>query len=114
FVIDDASKVGEARRAAHTLANFEFDADTASNVAIVATELANNLFRHAGGGELLIQVLGQDDDAVVELLAVDKGPGMQDVARCMQDGYSTHGTAGTGLGAINRLADEFDLYSRVD
>lgn len=111
FVIDDASKVGEARRAAQTLANFHFDADTASNVAIVATELANNLFRHAGTGELLVQVLGSDEDAVIELLALDKGPGMEDVGRCLQDGYSTIGTSGTGLGAMRRIADEFDIYS---
>src|SRR5688572_32008271 len=43
FVIDDGSKVGEARRAAHTLANFEFDAEFAGKVAIAATELATNL-----------------------------------------------------------------------
>ena len=58
YVIDDSSKVGEARRAAQTLANFEFDAELAGKVAIAATELANNLLLHAGGGELLMQTLG--------------------------------------------------------
>lgn len=111
FVIDDPSKVGEARRAAQSLANFEFDVETAGKVAIAATELANNLLRHAGGGELLLQVLGRDDEAVLELLALDKGPGMADVNRCLQDGYSTAGTPGTGLGAVKRLASEFDIYS---
>lgn len=110
-LIDDESKVGEARRSAQTLANFELDSQTAGKVAIVATELANNLLRHAGGGELLVQTLGSDGDTVIELLAIDRGPGMQNVERCMQDGYSTGGTAGTGLGAVRRLADEFDIYS---
>jgi anti-sigma regulatory factor (Ser/Thr protein kinase) len=110
-VIDDSSKVGEARRAAQTLASFEFDAELAGKVAIAATELANNLLRHAGGGELLVQTLGTEDDATVELLAIDRGPGMADVARCMTDGYSTAGTPGTGLGAVRRLANEFDIYS---
>src|SRR5690349_9279619 len=110
-VIDDESKVGEARRAAQTLANFEFDAQTAGKVAIVTTELANNLLRHAGGGELLIQTLDSDGGATLEILAIDKGSGMQDVARCMTDGYSTIGTPGTGLGAARRLADDFDIYS---
>ncbi|HEX6396668.1 MAG TPA: ATP-binding SpoIIE family protein phosphatase [Steroidobacteraceae bacterium] len=110
-VIDDESKVGEARRAAQTLANFEFDAQTAGKVAIVATELANNLLRHAGGGELLIQTLGTDGAITLEILAIDKGPGMQDVSRCMTDGYSTIGTAGTGLGAARRLSEDFDIYS---
>jgi anti-sigma regulatory factor (Ser/Thr protein kinase) len=110
-VIDDDSKVGEARRAAQNLANFHFDQETAGRVAIAATELANNLMRHAGGGELLVQVLGEDDSPSLELLALDRGPGMSDVERCMTDGYSTGGTAGTGLGAVRRLANEFDIYS---
>lgn len=111
YVIDDDSKVGEARRAAQALANFEFNAEVAGRVAIAATELANNLLRHAGGGEILIQTLGADGTATVELLAIDRGPGMADVERCMKDGYSTRGTPGTGLGAVRRLADEFDIYS---
>jgi anti-sigma regulatory factor (Ser/Thr protein kinase) len=110
-VIDDTSKVGEARRAAQTLANFEFDAEMAGKVSIAATELANNLMLHAGGGELLIQTLGADDAAVIELLAIDRGPGMANVERCMIDGYSTAGTPGTGLGAVRRLATEFDIHS---
>jgi anti-sigma regulatory factor (Ser/Thr protein kinase) len=110
-VIDDSSKVGEARRAAHTLANFEFSAETAGKVSIAATELANNLLLHARGGELLIQVLGDEDSPAVELLAIDRGPGMDDVERCLRDGYSTAGTPGTGLGAVRRLATEFDIHS---
>lgn len=111
FVVDDASKVGEARRAAQTLANFETSAEMAGKVAIAATELANNLLTHAGGGELLLQKLGTNGTTTIELLAIDRGPGMTDVARCMSDGYSTAGTPGTGLGAIRRLASEFDIHS---
>lgn len=112
FVIDDASKVGEARRAAQALANYEFTAEIAGKVAIVATELANNSIRHAGGGELLLQLLGTGENTMLELLAVDRGPGMHDVELCMRDGYSTGGTPGTGLGAVRRLAHQFDIYSR--
>jgi anti-sigma regulatory factor (Ser/Thr protein kinase) len=112
YIIDDGSKVGEARRAAQALANFELNADYADKIAIAATELANNLLNHAGGGELLVQRLGDEDDTVIELLAIDRGPGMADIARCMADGYSTTGTPGTGLGAIRRLACEFDIDSR--
>jgi len=111
YVIDDGSKVGEARRAAQTLASFEFDDDIAGKVAIAATELANNLQLHARGGEFLIQTLGEEDARCIELLAIDRGPGMADIARCLSDGYSTSGTPGTGLGAIRRLADAFDIYS---
>jgi anti-sigma regulatory factor (Ser/Thr protein kinase) len=111
YLIDDASKVGEARRAAHTLANFELNAELAGKVALAATELANNLMLHASGGELLIQTLGPEDSPLIELLAIDRGPGMSDISRCMSDGYSTAGTPGTGLGAVRRLASEFDIAS---
>jgi anti-sigma regulatory factor (Ser/Thr protein kinase) len=111
FLIDDESKVGEARRAAQTLASFEFTAEIAGKVAIAATELARNLLRHARGGELLVQKLDDGRNAAIELLSIDRGPGMRDVARCMTDGYSTAGTPGTGLGAVRRLAGEFDIHS---
>ena len=114
YVIDDGSKVGEARRAAQALASFELSADLAGRVAIATTELANNLLNHAREGELLIQALGQEDEVLIELLAIDRGPGIRDVARCMTDGYSTAGTPGTGLGAIRRLATEFEIHSRPD
>jgi anti-sigma regulatory factor (Ser/Thr protein kinase) len=110
-VVDEPSKVGEARRAAQTLANFELDAASAARIAIAASELANNLLRHAGGGELLIQRLGAEETTTIELLAIDRGPGMHDIERCMSDGYSTAGTPGTGLGAVRRLASEFDIHS---
>ena len=75
YVIDDTSKVGEARRAAQTLANFEFNAELAGKVAIAATELANNLLLHAGGGELLDPDTGRRTNRpCVELLAIDRGP----------------------------------------
>lgn len=111
FVIDDESKVGEARRAAQALASFELTAEIAGQVAIAATELSRNLLRHARGGELLVQQLDDGEHTTVELLAIDRGPGMGDVAACMVDGYSTAGTPGTGLGAVRRLADEFDIHS---
>lgn len=110
--VRDLSGVGEARRLAADLAfNLGFSETQRGNLAIIVTEAATNLAQHAQDGRLLLQVLRQDDVDWIEVLALDKGPGMPDVQRCMQDGYSTAGTAGQGLGAIRRLADFFDLYS---
>jgi anti-sigma regulatory factor (Ser/Thr protein kinase) len=109
--VQDSSQVGECRRAAQRLAeSYHFDQTLVGRVGIVATELANNLVRHAGRGELLIQALCDTDGITIELVTIDRGPGMQ-VERCMRDGYSTGGTAGTGLGAISRLSSLFDVYS---
>ena len=108
--VGDASRVGEARRAAAALsADLGFGPTDCGRVALAATEIANNLLRHARDGELLIRPVGGG----VELLAVDRGPGMADVARCLRDGYTTGTTPGTGLGAVERAADLFDVYSAV-
>jgi anti-sigma regulatory factor (Ser/Thr protein kinase) len=110
--IDEETKIGEARRDAQRLAQLHgLDATAAGRVAIAATELATNLMRHSGGGELLMQAIACQGAHLIELISIDRGPGMENVARCLGDGYSTGGTAGNGLGAVRRLASEFDIYS---
>lgn len=109
--VDEATRVGEARRAAAAMATaLGFGETGAGRVALVATELATNLARHAVGGQFVVQAA---DGPAVDLLAVDRGPGIADVPRALVDGYSSGGTSGTGLGAVRRQADEVDLYSRL-
>ena len=81
-------------------------------VAIVVTELATNLLKHAGSGHILAAHRDDGEGVGLELLALDRGGGMADVGRCMDDGYSTAGSPGNGLGAIARLADDIRIYSR--
>lgn len=111
--VADASEVGAARRAAATMSTHAHLGETAAGrVAIIATELATNLVRYAKQGILIMRAdacLPQTKGSV-EILALDAGPGM-DAGRCVQDGYSTGGTPGNGLGAVQRLASEFDLFS---
>src|SRR4051794_4686280 len=109
--VRDPTDVATARRRIVGLAMQQGYGETdAGRVAIVATELAQNLLRHGGGGEMLA---GPDasDQATLEVLALDKGPGMADVAACMRDGFSTGGTPGNGLGAVQRLARQLLIYS---
>lgn len=111
LTVDDASQVGEARRAASAFAlALGFDETFVGRVALIVTEAATNLARHGRGGTLLLRMIGEN--AGVEMLSVDRGPGMADPARCIADGYSTGGTAGKGLGAIRRIASSFDLWSK--
>lgn len=109
----DSSQVGAARRAAMALANATgLGTIRATELGIVVTELGNNLLNHGGGGDLLMQRRGGAGADVIDVVAYDRGPGMADVVRCLADGYSTAGTPGNGLGAVRRLSDEFDVYSR--
>ena len=78
---------------------------------LIATELATNLVKHATGGELLVREIPGIPKGEVEILAIDRGPGISDISRAMADGHSTAGSAGTGLGAVRRLADDFDIFS---
>ncbi|MET0551600.1 MAG: ATP-binding SpoIIE family protein phosphatase [Vicinamibacteria bacterium] len=107
----DASQVGEARRlVAGMCARLQLDETTTGQASLVATEAANNVLRHGGGGELLVRPLAPAPG--LELLAIDRGPGIADLSRAMEDGYSTIGTSGTGLGAMRRLSSTFDVYTR--
>lgn len=114
--VEEASQVGEARRAATTMAEaLGFDERRRSDVAVVASELATNLARYGKRGSLVLQALDRGDGSArgIELLAVDGGPGMADPERCLTDGFSTGGTPGTGLGAVRRLSGGFALDSHV-
>src|SRR5262249_33047339 len=113
--ISDPTGIGEARRAASAqAAHLGFGATERENVAIVATESASNIVKHAGDGEIIVRPLTRRGATGIELLALDKGPGMADVARCMADGFSTGGSPGTGLGAISRLATTLEIHSVPD
>ncbi len=109
--IEDASQVGEARRAAVQVANLaRLDDIELGKLAIVVTELASNIIKHAKRGEILIgNVRGNRS---VEVIALDSGPGMDNLERSMEDGFSSAGTAGQGLGAVTRQSTSFEIYTR--
>ncbi|MDM0110115.1 SpoIIE family protein phosphatase [Variovorax sp. J22R24] len=110
FPLTETSGVGEVRRYAARLATeMEWSELEVGRLAIVVTELGSNLHKHAHNGRLLVGASAER--AQVEIVAIDDGPGIANVASSMRDGYSTGGTPGTGLGAARRLADDFDLHS---
>ncbi|WP_214401779.1 ATP-binding SpoIIE family protein phosphatase [Pseudonocardia lacus] len=110
--VDDLSAAGTVRRAAEGLAAvLGFPPARAAELGLAATEIATNVVRHAGGGSVLLRSLRGARTTAVELLAVDRGPGMVDVAAASRDGHTTAGTLGIGLGAIVRLADDLEIFS---
>lgn len=108
----ESSQAGEARRTALAFARrLGFNETERGKVALVVTEVANNLVRHARDGVLLLQALEQNGITGVEIIALDKGPGINNLNECLRDGFSTGGTPGNGLGAIERLSALFDIHS---
>ncbi len=92
--ITDESCVGAARHAAiHAAQQLNFKEKDSSKLAIIATELASNLVKYAGPtGELLIQPIQDGQRMGIQILSLDKGPGISNIAQCLQDGYSTKQT----------------------
>ncbi|OUL26750.1 ATP-binding SpoIIE family protein phosphatase [Nostoc sp. 106C] len=112
ITITESSQTGEARRVAMALATRLGFAETErGKVGIVVTEVANNLVQHAHGGVMLLRSLKHHLAVGIEVLSLDKGPGMVDVDECLQDGFSTSGTSGNGMGAIRRLSNLLEIYS---
>ncbi|KAB8330719.1 SpoIIE family protein phosphatase [Scytonema tolypothrichoides VB-61278] len=111
----EQSQAGDARRSALSLATrLGFNETERAKVGVVVTEVATNLVRHATEGVLLLQEIEKSKIAGLEILALDKGPGISNIDECMQDGYSTAGGPGNGLGAIKRLSDCFEIHSILD
>jgi anti-sigma regulatory factor (Ser/Thr protein kinase) len=110
--VSDQSGVSEARRAATDLAGKAgFTEVETGKLALIATELSTNLVKHGSGGEILVGTYEDNESQGIELLALDKGAGMNNVAACLEDGYSSAGTAGRGLGAVIRQSHFVDIGS---
>lgn len=115
-LIQEATQVGEARRFSKRQAlELGFSESAAERVAIVVSEAASNLTKHTlgKGGELIVQQSQLSSGPAVDIWALDKGPGINNLAVSLTDGASSAGSAGVGLGGIRRLANVFDIYSQA-
>jgi len=101
-----------ARRAARALAEALGFAPTAcEEIVLAVTEIATNLVRHAQGGKLILTSLLAEGRPGLQVESHDEGPGIRDVEQALADGFSTAGSLGAGLGAVNRLMDELEITS---
>lgn len=114
FAVTHASDIAAARRAGQRLADeLGFSETRAGQLALVVTEAGTNILKYAGEGEIYLGPAQSAAGVGIDVLAVDSGPGIADIDACLVDGMSTAGTAGTGLGALRRLSDEFDVFTQA-
>ena len=112
FRVEETSSASAARRAAERLAvQLGLGERRTADLAIVAAELTSNLVKHAEQGILLLRPTRDGSTAGVEMIAIDSGPGMTDLAQSVRDGHSTAGTLGIGLGSITRQATWYDGHT---
>lgn len=114
FPVADRSYLSLTKREILKLAqSYGFNENKQGKIDIIVTELTSNLIKHTrDGGEILVKPVGKEKIKGIEIICLDNGRGMKDIPRMMEDGVSTVGSQGEGLGAIKRLSDEFDLYSQ--
>jgi anti-sigma regulatory factor (Ser/Thr protein kinase) len=112
LAVEEESQISQARRAAiETSKRHGFGEVDVGRAALVATELATNIIKHGKSGEILVGPYGEEGDSGIELIALDKGPGIANIRASLTDGYSTAGTAGKGLGAVVRQSHFVDIAS---
>jgi anti-sigma regulatory factor (Ser/Thr protein kinase) len=109
--IRQEADVAVARQAVRSLAPRAALSNSATHALTTAvSEIAYNIAIHAGAGELVVRVVDEPRRGLV-VIARDAGPGIADVERAMQDGFSTARGLGLGLSSAQRLVDDFELVS---
>jgi serine/threonine-protein kinase RsbT len=103
-----AWSVMEARKVAKAM---EFEEQDFQMIAAAVSELAYNIVKYAGHGEILMGQVTAGNRVGLEVIAHDRGPGIENVQEAMSDHFSSGGTLGLGLPGVKRMMDEFDLSS---
>jgi len=109
----DVDVVQARQQGREVAANAGFTSGDQTVIAAAISEIARNILMYAKRGEIVLSVVANGDRQGVVVVARDQGPGIRDVARALQDGYSTSGGLGLGLPGAKRLMDEFELTSAV-
>ncbi len=109
---DDTLAVVAAQRGRALAAQLGFSVveQTAFSTAIL--EIARNIVKYAGQGDITLQAVQEGERAGILVLACDNGPGIADVNLALQDGYSTGKGLGLGLPGARRLMDAFEIASQ--
>lgn len=111
--IDDHSRIAEARRAAATLGHtMGLTQELVAQASLVISELGTNILKYAEHGEMLLNTLCSNGTAYgLDIVALDRGPGIANLDAAVLDGFSTGGSLGIGMGTMRRAAAVFDVYS---
>src|SRR5206468_12294603 len=112
-ITSDLDIVQARQKGRQLAADAGFTSGDQTVIAAAISEIARNILMYATRGEIVLSVVANGDRQGVVVIARDQGPGIRDIARALQDGYSTSGGLGLGLPGAKRLMDEFELTSAV-
>lgn len=112
--ISSAADIVIARQKGRTMAmELGFDGADLTLIATAISEVARNIVDHAKQGEIILAPVNHGSRRGLVIKALDEGPGIVDVAKAMEYGYSTRKGLGVGLPGAKWLMDEFDIHTRV-
>jgi anti-sigma regulatory factor (Ser/Thr protein kinase) len=112
--ISNIGDLSAAQLAARSMSTaIGFDDLAVAEIALAVRELASNLVKHAKEGVLILRRIEKAGKAGIQIDSEDQGPGIPNIEHAISDHFSRTGTLGCGLGAVNRLMDEFDVSSRL-
>ena len=112
IAIESDSDVVTARQRARELAaDLELSSTDQTLLATAISEVARNITTYATRGEVLVSIVHEDNRRGIRVVARDDGPGIEDIDRALQDGYTTGGGLGLGLPGARRLVDDFSIDS---
>lgn len=113
YTVADRSYLAILKKEVHALAvKTGFTGSPLAEIDLIVAEVTSNLLKHAREGELLVRMVEMHKTPGIEIIGIDNGPGIAEVAAVVKDGISTKGTLGHGLGSIQRFSDTFQLYSQ--
>ena len=107
----DADVVTARQEARAMGAGLGFSSTDLTLLATAISEVARNITTYAGEGEVALRIVHRGGRDGIEVVASDEGPGIEDVERALQDGYTTGNGLGLGLPGTRRLVDEFELQT---
>lgn len=112
--IDSVADIVAARQVGRNMSRqLGFGTIMQSRMATTISELARNIFLYAGEGTITITPFEREGAIGLQITALDAGPGIADIRKVLEDGYSTSGALGAGLPGVRRMMDEFDIQSAL-
>lgn len=109
----DTDIVGARQKGRMLAATLGFSSSELTLIATAISELARNIVQYAKHGEIVLRLLERGEQRGIMIRAKDEGPGIPDIRRALQGGFSTSRSLGLGLAGVRRLMDEFEIESRI-
>lgn len=112
-VLIDADVVIARQKSRELASQLGFSKVDMTLVATAISEISRNIVTYTGNGEIILSIVHEGKRQGLRVIGQDKGPGIPDIDKAMQDGYSTAGSLGLGLQGAKRLMDDFEIVSEV-